>query len=344
MKRTPLIIWAIIVAFGVTGSGSDNLPIGSDQLSETGKIVNVVEPFWKTLERLPAEDALNAQIEFEHFGQPSPIISKKLDEIAAVWNSGQTDRALALCTGLPDDFDNSQVAVGINWMTPRQSPPESPTPLWYADIRIGTRDSINQVAFDIHRASNHLFVILSNKEGASNNWHVNISTNMGQTWSETYSWFAANTIPSVSAAVAANHCYVAYCYLGYARIRRFTYQNGQPSNFGDGSAFVDVFTVASPDSVKEVVLVSNQDTYNNRLYYLSITYANALRYLWDDVEAISWTEVPTGIYDAREGLDACYNYLYSSRFLFISFINTSNYLKIYSRQEALYLGDSESGQ
>jgi len=315
----------------------------ADQALDRAQMPQSAEPFWKGLERIPDDRAINARIEFESFGQLPSAAENMLAEIASIWNSGQPAQALALCAQLPAEFMLTPPAVGITWFAPDKQPVNEETPLWYTDVRIGTRDTIDQVAFDIHRASNHLFTVLKNQEGSTHYWHVNISTDMGQHWSETYSWWALYPT-SISATVVANHCYVAYCYQGFARIRRFTAADGTSENFGDGSSFITVFSVSAPDSVKEVVITSNQDTYNNRLYYLGITKSNALFCLWDDPDALSWTEIITGVFNADRGLDACFNYGFSNYFLFISFLDTSGNLKILGWPNTIYLGENESGR
>ncbi len=303
----------------------------------------LTEPFWVVLERIPAERKGGCRIEFETFEQLPAAATIALNEIASAWNNGQPDQALALCSKLPVDLMAIPPAIGISWLDKGEPSPNTELPLWYTDIRIGTRDSIDQLAFDIHRASNHLFAVLKNQEGTGHYWHVNISTDLGQNWSETYSWYGSYPM-TISATVVVNHCYVAYGYLGDARIRRFAWSNGNSENFGDGSSYVTVFSVSSPDSVREVVLTSNQDSFNNRLYYLAITNLNALRCFWDDQDALSWSEVATGVFDASQGLDASYNYSYTNYFFFVSYLDISGNLKILGWLPALYLGESETGQ
>jgi hypothetical protein len=231
------------------------------------------------------------------------------------------------------------MTIGNAWRTPVPTRNDS---RWANDIRIGTRDSIYLNVLDVHRATGNLFAILCFEQGSNYYWSVNFSTNGGSDWSETYYWSAVYPI-WIDASVLANHCYVAYSYGLYARIRRFTATTGSAENFNNGSAYITLFTTTTPDSLKEVALTSNQDQLDNRLYYLSLTTLGNLRYLWSDTAAVNWTEVLTGISNADRGLDATCNESGADYFLYSSYIDKSNTLRVRGRPATLMMNKEENG-
>jgi hypothetical protein len=75
----------------------------------------------------------------------------------------------------------------------------------------------------------------------------------------------------------------------------------------------------------EVSLTSNQDQFNNRIYYLTILADGTLTYHWATELGDPWNEVVTGVVDAEKGLDSHWNYLYpSGRAIVVSYINTAS--------------------
>jgi hypothetical protein len=104
-----------------------------------------------------------------------------------------------------------------------------------------------------------------------------------------------------------------------------------------------LFTTTTPDSLKEVALTSNQDQLDNRLYYLSLTTLGNLRYLWSDTAAVNWTEVLTGISNADRGLDATCNESGADYFLYSSYIDKSNTLRVRGRPATLMMNKEENG-
>jgi hypothetical protein len=244
---------------------------------------------------------------------------------------------------LRDLTDLNEASIGTTWRDPLQTPEQ---PDWDTDVRIGTRDSIYVNAFDLHNASGNLFaILLLQGDGWTTRWVVNFSTDGGATWSETYNWGAGYHINYLSATVVSNHCYVAFSRgsnQDQAFLYRFKVSDGQREDFGNGSAYITVFTTTSPESIQEVAITSNQDDYNNRLYYFGLTSDGIIRYCWDDQNALSWDEIFTGVVDADRGLDACFNQGSSVYFLNVSYIGQDNYLNIMGRGSTL-IDNIESG-
>jgi hypothetical protein len=287
-----------------------------------------VEPVWTRLARMAPAERANARIGIELAANATSEALAFARNVEASWNAGRYDDALAGFESLARLTDPAEMVIGCAWRKPL---PTRETNLWGSDVRIGNRDSISLVAFDVHRASGNLFTVVLSASGSGYVWAVNFSTDGGQTWSETYSWNANYEMKSLSASVLANHCYIAFG-RGGAQDQAFIYRvktsDGTQENFNNGSSYVTVFTTTAPDSVKEVALTGNQDFYNNRLYYTAITTAGNLKFFWSDSGAIAWTEIVTSVTNADRGLSACTNEGYDSLFVWASYYDKTNNLRI----------------
>ena len=299
------------------------------------------EPVWKGLERMTAAERENSSIELILEPNASGQALQMARSIENLWNNGSFEQALALFPTLGMLTDISEMAIGNVWRTPvPTSEPE-----WGADVRVGNRDSIFINVLDIHRVSSNLFAVMLYQQGSQYQWTINISLNGGSNWSETYQWWANYQMNSLSATVAANHCYVAFgrgSSQDQAFLARYRASDGQQDTFPGGATWVTAFTTTSPEQITEVAITSNQDFFNNRLYYLAITNQNNLLYYWDDVNAVSWTEVVTGITNADRGLDACCNEGYADYFLLTSYYDTGNTVHVAGRASTLRIS-SECG-
>jgi len=288
-----------------------------------------VQPVWKGLEKLTQAQRENSKIELILESNASNAAQQMAHRIENLWNSARFNEALVLFTELSHLTNIDEMAIGNSWRTPVAAETER----WGNDVRIGNRDSVMVTAFDIHRASGNLFaVLLLQGDGYANLWSVNHSTDGGATWNETYYWWATYQLNSLSAAVVQNHCYVGFG-RGSAQDQAFLYRfragNGLQQNFSTGSSFLTVFTTSSPDSIKEVSLSSNQDYYNNRLYYSAIIDDGTLRFFWGlDTAFVSYTEITTNVTNADRGLDITSDENGSNRYQWISYFNTSNIVQI----------------
>ncbi|HIE05398.1 MAG TPA: T9SS type A sorting domain-containing protein [bacterium (Candidatus Stahlbacteria)] len=290
-------------------------------------------PIWEGLEQMTESERMNSSIEIELGTNSSKEAEAVARRIEQLWNSGRYEDALSLFPELAEIVDGGEIAIGNTWRTPVPTREGSD---WGNDVRVGNQDSIYVNDLDIHRASGNLFAILLYPQGSAYYWSVNFSTDGGATWNETFTFGASYQINWVDASVLANHCYVAYI-VGTnqdgGRLRRFRVSDGQPEDFNNGQAFITVFTLAS-GAIEEVNLTSNQDFFNNRLYYMSLTSTDELKYFWDDTGAVSWSEVNTGVTDADRGLDACTNEDYGTYFLLASYLTTSDQIKIDGRSSS----------
>ena len=289
----------------------------------------------RSLERMSLREKQNAEINIDLGASAIAQAIDMASQIENLWNSERFEEALARFPELEKLTNMEEIEIGIAWRTP--VPTTAPPTDWAEDVRIGNRDSIYLVSLDIHRASGNLFAILLYPEGSGYYWSVNHSVDGGVTWNETYTWFASYPLSTASASVIGNHCHVAYHAGGNyteARLRRFRTSDGTSENFNNDSSYIRVFTTTSPDSIKEVVITSNQDYLNNRLYYLAITTQGNLRFFWDDSGAVSWTEVPTNVNYANHGLDATCNQGSAEWYLWASYISNNDSLRIDANSNA----------
>ncbi len=290
------------------------------------------EPVWLTLQTMTLAERQNALIDIELFGETLNRASALAERIENLWNNEASyAEALRLFDELGRLVDFRRIALGISWRRPIET---TDLPTWGTDIRIGVHDSINLAHLDIHRASGNLFVVLQYQSGSNHSWSMNFSTNNGNTWAETFTWNTYLRIPDLGMAVVSNNCFVSYFSNASpfdARLRKFSATTGAPESFSGGSSFITVFSTAAPDSMREVELVSNQDDFSTNLYYLAISHSGTLHYYWDTSPFETWNQVATSITNAERGLDACWNEGYSSRFLWVSYYDNTDNLRIAAR-------------
>ena len=284
-------------------------------------------PVSSGLEELTQAERENSIISIESSTQNLELVAMA-SQIEQKWNQQKFNDAIGLMKQLESQNPQEHFAIGLQWRNPIESNEIS---MWGTDVRIGTRDSIYVVSSDVHYASGHIFAILLYHEGSQYKWSVNMSTNMGNSWTETYVWFAGFYIHSVSATIAANHCYVGYDYLSTtssARIRRFRASDGLEEDFHNGETFIDAISLTLPDSVMEIAMASNQDYFNNRIYLSLISSQGNLEASWSD-SGVNWTSYSYNISDASHGLDITCNQGYSTYYSYLSYISTSNRCRIF---------------
>ncbi|UCC80193.1 MAG: hypothetical protein JSW64_02195 [Candidatus Zixiibacteriota bacterium] len=336
--KTAIVVF-LVVFFGSASAGELEVVSGSpSQIAD----YNVDEepivplemdgPIWEGLQYMSYDQRANSEIGLILEQNATADALQRAEEIEKRWNNGQYEQAIQLFGGLADLTDIDEVSIGNRWRNPLQTIEQ---PDWDTDVRIGNRDSIYVNAFDIHNATGNLFaILLFQGDGFTATWAVNLSTDGGATWSETYAWWAGYHINHLSATVVSNHCYVAFSrgsFQDQAFLYRFNANDGQQENFGNGSSYITVFTTTSPESILEVAITSNQDVTNDRLYYFGLTSEGVIRYCWDTPDALSWAEIFTGVSDADRGLDASFNEGFSQYFLNVSYIGDDNYLNIMGR-------------
>jgi len=189
---------------------------------------------------------------------------------------------------------------------------------WDNDIRIGDRDSVNGVAFDVDYSNGNLFAALKNTESGSDYWSVNISTDTGRTWTETS--FMGPGIVDIDGAVFNSYFYVVYASGNRALMRRF--------NTSDGSWDVTYGTdtvTSSGFNIREIALASTQDfSPPTRVYCFVIREDNSLEYHYSSEDVETWSTLGVVSLNADRGLDACCNEGHSSEYVWCSYIGTND--------------------
>ena len=191
---------------------------------------------------------------------------------------------------------------------------------WEDDVRIGDKDSVNAVAFDVDYSTGNLFVALQNTESGIDFCTVYMSSDTGKTWLET--GFIGPGIGAIAAAVHDNgYFYVVYSIDDCLFSRRFSTSNG----IYDAVAGTDTVTLYV-GYIEEIALVSANDPYSSsyqRLYCLAIASDSVLRY-YSSTTGLGWGSSTVPASNADRGLDVCGNEGYSSELIWWSYIGTND--------------------
>lgn len=290
-----------------------------------GATHTTARPIWARLERLTPVERKNALIELELPTGVSGEALARAESVAEAWNRGYYEHAIELFKGLGELIDIYAVAVGVSWREPVSSSGNS---LWGTDVRIEPREDIRVQELDFDGPTGHLFAALSLQDGTDWLCTVNISTDGGQTWQETYTLLASYQINDVSAAVSGNHFWVCYSYNDAAgnhesaRLRRhFTSDGTSDAGYG----WQEIFDKDS--EILDLDLSANAEDTNDRVYYSGILADGTLALFWDDTTGMSFTEVTTGVTDADRGLDSHWNQNYSTFHTWFSWITTADQVR-----------------
>jgi hypothetical protein len=111
-------------------------------------------------------------------------------------------------------------------------------------------------------------------------------------------------------------------------VMRFRADDGTQEDFIGGWPWLIALETTPPEQIKEVVLVSNHDYYDNRLDHFAITTEGDLRHHWHSPGTATWTEVANTVDDADRGLDACSNMGFSEYYLWASYIDSDDTLRV----------------
>jgi hypothetical protein len=153
--------------------------------------------------------------------------------------------------------------------------PNSPQKLWGDDVRIGDLDSIYAISFDVCRQNGNLFLAFLFQDGGATYLKRAFSSDGGENWRIDHSLIknAAYRMNGVSGTVLGNYFFFAHTY-GAANtaidIYRARISDGARVRFPNDSEFIRLTPQAVGDSIKEVVLVSDEDflgQYLNLFFY-----------------------------------------------------------------------------
>jgi len=293
--------------------------VGSSGLSQAAEPAQP-NSVWQTLENLDPAARANAHLNFELPPDCPQSIRQVVNSIENLWNNGQPEVALNRFKQLETENNQLNLAVGIQWKQPHVIEGAN----WGTDVKVSSQSKIEEICLDFDRETENLFVALK----WHNSWSVNMSTNGGQTWYETYRWTSASYhINDIDAVVILGDFYVGYI-SGSAqhtgKISRFkTSTGGIDYGFGSRVVFDDGI------EVKELAITSSEDIHRDSIYYIALLANYKLRYLYayKGTDFKDWEDNGCFVNDADRGLDVCYN-KYPGAHLFVSYISTDRRVEV----------------
>jgi hypothetical protein len=293
-------------------------------------------PFWAILTYLTPEERGNARIDIELDGSPSEPVRSLARAIEQLWNDGQPASALARFAELDTLLAPASAAVGISWRRPAPS-----ASVDFDPVRISTRDSFYVAGFEIdYNFTHHYFSALALQgDGTGSRLSVNISTDLGNTWSETFI-LSGYTYPlnDVCGRVMLHDFWLVYTGGGTNSrnhalwARKFNAEDGSSDTFANGSNSRNFYNAPAQDTVMEVEVVSNQIYAQGVVYTLALMASDSLRYFTMGVTRdTAWNRTDLSLANAREGLDACDNdgrLSNDTSLLFVSYVGAADSVHI----------------
>ncbi len=288
--------------------------------------------FYQCLEILDLQERQNARIEITFTAGVSEEITDYARSVERVWNNGAFDQALEMfdqLNAMPGVKGNA--VIGIMWRVPIPAPVSD----WGDDVLISSRDSVFVLAMDRDNATDNLFAMIGFRgDGTGSRWTANFSSDGGATWVETFSLAGFTYVMrDIDACASDDHFWVAYTG-GSAQncacvLKRFQASNGQAVDMPNGSSVYILFSTTPPDTIMDLEITSNHDQGNSRVYTFAITKNNNIRGFWGYTSQVNWTEWTMGITDARQGLDANWNYGFTTYGLLLTYITNADEVKAY---------------
>ncbi len=336
----PRVLVSVVLAGGLLWSGSPDLVDGGSQIGyQSHRIPSSVQahrratrasapirntvPFWKILENLSPADRANALISLELPARVSDEVQTLAHEVESLWNTGRYDAALQRARELARYLDPTHIAVGIQWREPRRT-----SYRWGNDVVITQKDSVYSVRLALHEGTGHLFALVTYKDTVTERfiWTLNMSTDGGATWAETYLWsYTSQKIP-IGLATMGDYVYIAYggntSDPTTARLRRASAATGA---IDAGFSWHEVFNFGV--AINEIELWDNTTYLNNRLYYAGLLNNNELVFFWIEEDGLSYHQVSTGVTNASRGLSGTWNDGFFSgldQYNFLSYINVND--------------------
>jgi len=183
----------------------------------------------------------------------------------------------------------------------------------HQDVRIGAPRTVAQsVDLDSHRSTGNLFAAVAWSDG----WSMNISTDGGASWQETYFYPSASDI---SMKVGGDFVWVAYASSAVPsalRMRRFSADTGASDTVYNYQTIENIH----PATVVDVAMTSNADDVDSGIYIACIGSDNAAYFFWDNLDGTSFDPYHPAVTDAEGDLDITINPDFGSGyFMFMSF-------------------------
>lgn len=242
------------------------------------------------LGRLDEPSRNNAMIQLKRIGSADSSLSvPDAEEIEALWNIGLHLQALETLRQL--EWNGLRFSVAISWRNPIVSDQKNR----YLDVRIGSpRTGGARIHLDFHRRTGNLFAMVKWLDG----WTMNISTDGGASWQETFAYLGGR---DASMAVGGDYAWVGYVDTGdssIVRMLRFDVTTG----FLD-PAYDEMVADINPEWVREIAVASNADDVDAGIYLGFIGSDLGVRMYWDDLAGTSFAAFHPPVTDAIGGLD-----------------------------------------
>ncbi|MCP4898402.1 MAG: hypothetical protein GY906_15620 [bacterium] len=255
----------------------------------------------------------NAIIDLEHTTQSSaswPLQSES--EVSALWNNGHYDQALHALEQL--EWGGSNFVPGITWKEPIKSKQKRA----YQDVRIGNpRIGADSVDLDFHRGTDNIFAAVAWGSG----WSLNISTDGGATWLETYYYPIQSEI---SMKVGGDYVWVSYTSSSVPdelRMRRFFVETGADDSVYHFHMVADI----SPATIVDVAMTSNADSGDSAVYLACVGSDFSAHFYYDDYVGTSFEAFHPPFANASGNLDITMNPgTTTGFFLFLSYRATGS--------------------
>lgn len=307
--------------------------VGMCDTAAVGEPVDSRLALWQQLASLDQGQRANAEIELELGAGARDADRAAAARIADLWNSGAHDAALAQLRAL----ENAGVspALGITWRVPLA---------WGSDrmndVRVGdTRTEAQAMNIDFDAQTGYVFAIVRwGSTTGTSAWTMNISTDGGITWSESYAYASSVGLIDVDCAVVDDYVYVAYVAgnaADEARMRRCLVSTGGI----DGSYGFHVVFDAGANTVEEVALAANANDFDNRIYYAIIQSNDVLRYAHDVAsDGTTFNESsPVGA-NPEFGLDMTWDNGHDTctEFLYVSYAGNDGHIHVLGRSESAW--------
>lgn len=251
------------------------------------------------------------------------------------WNAGDQSGAIAALAGMESALPASAISYSIAWRSPVPSVIQGTSG---TDVRVGSRDSLMAVSMDRDPVNGNLMAVLHVVKYNQEIWTINLSTDGGTTWSETYSWNALYAINSISFTILRGYGYIAFtrgAQQDQILVYRFSTSTGSTASWPNGNPYLTTATTTLPEKFVNVSAASNNafSALRNRLYVTTISSAHKVRFFYYAVDSTTASEVATGITSAARGLSTCYNQ--PGTFMWISYVDTLGHVCIDSVNSAV---------
>jgi hypothetical protein len=275
-------------------------------------------PVAEVLAAMSWAEKANARLQFV-------VDTPEAREAEALWSSGDWDRALALIRMLePEEY-------AVAWREPVPVPESD----WGTDVLVSARDSVVEVELDVHRGTGNLFCVIRYLgDGVNTSWAVNMSTDRGATWAETFRWGAGYEFGNLGAVCQGDYVYIGFP-RGFDLRQAFLYRcrasDGQQEDFPGGREWLMLDSLLGPTGITEVEIWSNADSVggDNQLYYAFLHTGAVMRAWWIDMESLVPTQYLTEISDIDRGLDLTWNQPPALHYLLFSGIGPGNEIRLY---------------